>query len=288
MTHYREHSHELRLDRAFHHLQSLKAEVARWKEKRPYRVVNEGDADSVYKFVKVRVLEDPPPVLGSIVGDCVHNLRSALDNLVYGLAESRNGGPLPPEIENRPEFPVFRDRAKFLSKGKNRIRDIAPVAQTIIQGLQPYRRGRVYWNDPLWQLHELSNRDKHRLPFMMLLLPDEYPEFFVRGGRAADISHWVCQIEDGTAIAHYRPVDNASTEMDVNLDETMSVGFREGWSPTPPLIPADRALEHILHYVDRSVVSPLRPFVRRFQVDPLDDNTTFVHADGRPPRRGQV
>jgi hypothetical protein len=286
---YRTHSHELRLERALHHLQSLKAEVARWKEKRPYRVVNEPHTYPGYKVVKVRVLEDPPPVLGSIVGDCVHNLRAALDNLVYSLAESRHGGPLPSDIEGKPQFPIFRERDKFLSKGKDRIRDIAPEAQAIIEGLQPYHRGSVYWDDPLWQLHELSNRDKHRLPFLMLLLPDEYPEFFVKGGRATDIQHWVCQIEDGTVIAQYRPVDNASTEMEVNLHETMSIGFRQGWPPIPPLMPAESVLERILHHVNRDVVSPLRPFLRRFQEPPLEDDDPYLYTDSwQTPRQGQV
>jgi len=48
---------------------------------------------------------------------------------------------------------------------------IAPVARTIVEGLQPYRRGQNFASHPLWVLHELSRIDKHRLPHVVLMIP---------------------------------------------------------------------------------------------------------------------
>jgi hypothetical protein len=50
-----------------------------------------------------------------------------------------------------------------------------PEAIAIIRELQPYKRGASYRQHPLWQLNELGNIDKHRLP----------------AGRSADTSFYI-------------------------------------------------------------------------------------------------
>jgi hypothetical protein len=46
----------------------------------------------------------------------------------------------------------------------------------IIKALQPYNRGTAYRDDPLWQLNELSNIDKHRVPTGRATLAHIYAE----------------------------------------------------------------------------------------------------------------
>ena len=45
-----------------------------------------------------------------------------------------------------------------------RVKDMPPDVVMIIRELQPYKRGADYRKHPLWQLNELGNIDKHRLP----------------------------------------------------------------------------------------------------------------------------
>ena len=97
-----------------------------------------------------------PHEWGAVIGDCLHNMRSALDHLVYALA-----GPAASSV--RTEFPIFIDRDKFRSSEPRVLRGVAEAALTIIKWVQPYRWGLRASAHPLWVLHELNNIDKHRL-----------------------------------------------------------------------------------------------------------------------------
>ena len=81
-----QYNHELKLDRAREHLASLDSEWRRWRDGEPYRFAHEADPDTGENVIRLEVLERPPPKFAVILGDCVHNLRSALDNLAYELA----------------------------------------------------------------------------------------------------------------------------------------------------------------------------------------------------------
>jgi hypothetical protein len=110
------------------------------------------------------------PEWGVQIGEIAHNLRSALDGLVYQLAYLRTT----PKAPERTQFPIFRSRHdRKTVKGRQingfhpgsdrHIRLLAPIHQTRLERLQPYRRGRGGGKNPLWLLNELSNSDKHRL-----------------------------------------------------------------------------------------------------------------------------
>ena len=163
------YNHELRLGRALQHLQSLETEVGSWIEKRPYRVWTQFDPKSGKNLIWAEVLEQPPAEFGLIIGDCLHNLRSALDNLVYELALAHNRGRVRSNIASDSGFPLFRDMQDFTEKGWNMIRGIDPDAQAIVEGLQPYYGG---YSVRLVALNKLSNRDKHRLPHVTLGVPE--------------------------------------------------------------------------------------------------------------------
>jgi hypothetical protein len=124
----------------------------------------------------------PLPTLrwGVIVGDVVHNLRSALDNAVEELTVTHHGGPLPATA-----FPVFRSRRRFhettpggdpaLRSGLYKIRGVAPASAKLVEAEQPFH-ARDPERTALWQLNALWNLDKHRItPIVATRSP--YPEF---------------------------------------------------------------------------------------------------------------
>jgi hypothetical protein len=167
-------------------LQSLHAYSERWFGGEHHRITSEPDTDADprrKRNLAFYVEVDPLPVEFSLrVGDVLQGLRSGLDHLAYALAVAHSG-TLSPEVAGLSEFPIFGDesRAGNLGTGLTRfhqatrtgvpvptsglakIQGIAPAAQTIIEGLQPYHREADFRNDPLWRLHELSRIDKHRL-----------------------------------------------------------------------------------------------------------------------------
>jgi hypothetical protein len=125
---------------------------------------------------RVRV-DGPPPTLewGIYIGEIAHNLRSALDQLVYQLALLNT--PCETVAGSRDlQFPIFLRRNSFdKSKRKKMIGLLLPKHQDRIEELQPYKRGsstrfktvgpslRGSRNSPLFWLQEINNADKHRL-----------------------------------------------------------------------------------------------------------------------------
>lgn len=103
---------------------------------------------------------------GAAVGDIVHNTRSALDNLVFALADA-NAGPPPPEPIIRPspwsylQFPVVDHRSAWPRAVRQNLQGVGSRDQAAIERVQPFHRRRPqrYW---LWMLNYLWNRDKHR------------------------------------------------------------------------------------------------------------------------------
>lgn len=249
-------------------MQRLEREGRRWLKPHPYRVYSELDAEGRNKLIKVEILRDPPAELGLIIGDCLHNLRSALDNLAYDLARSHRGVPLSKSVARESQFPIFKDCDQFLDKGMDQIRGIAPVCKTIIKGLQPYYRGEKFAYHRLWMLRELSNSDKHRVLHPTLLLP-QAASMFVGDSDISDIRfNWGTIEEDGAVIAWYPYSGEANPEMNMHPHFTFGVGFRQGM-PLPILPPdilntmsAVNVLWWIHNYVVRQVVSPLRLFLR--------------------------
>jgi hypothetical protein len=113
---------------------------------------------------------------GGFIGEIAHNLRCALNYLVYQLA-LLNSANKPETVagDKGLQFPIFAGKGDFKRKGKRAIKLLALEHQTIIEGLQPYQSisksllptvdlskwsGR---NSPLFWLEEINNMDKHRV-----------------------------------------------------------------------------------------------------------------------------
>lgn len=119
--------------------------------------------------------EEVSPGWGLTVGDIVHNLRSALDHLVYALSVKYSGEPsarLTRDTEwwRHIGFPVRqRDYWKVDAAGVPepiaQLRGIEPAFRAAFRNLQP--TGMNHERSPLWVLNALWNWDKHRLvPFI--------------------------------------------------------------------------------------------------------------------------
>jgi hypothetical protein len=155
----------VKLDRAKEHAEVFKAEVDRFAAEKPYPFhVVTLYGNNIYDVEWVR---NPPARWGAIAGDCVHNLRSALDHIAWDLASDGDGN-----APYHTEFPIFVDREKFFQRTKagepargSGLRKIDAITdlnlQTAIKRLQPFQSEHPT-RHPLWILHELDNLDKHR------------------------------------------------------------------------------------------------------------------------------
>lgn len=154
----------LKLHRAEHHLETLRHEIERFIQSDFYETVTDRDYNG--RFVaRLKNVKQPSPELGVLIGDCVHNLRSSLDYLAYGLAEAHTQ-PFPKSYAKSSAFPIFRSGRLYRRKGPpgalHKMRGMSRSTRAAIQRLQPYhRKDPPLWT--LWMLEELASIDKHRL-----------------------------------------------------------------------------------------------------------------------------
>jgi hypothetical protein len=163
----------LKLNRAEDHLQLITDMVNTFIESDFYETAAEKDSKGrlVARLVNVK---PPPPELSVLIGDCVHNFRSALDHLAYALAASYTA-PLPQAYARTSAFPIFRTGPLYRRTGPAgaayKMRGMSRRARAAIQRLQPYHRRKRPGLSSLWMLEELSNIDKHRLVHLTGAVP---------------------------------------------------------------------------------------------------------------------
>jgi hypothetical protein len=257
--------HERRLDRALYHLKNFKAERAAWRETGPHGFWTELDDERAKKVIWARVIKPPPVSLSLIAGDCIHNLRAALDHLAYELAVRHHGSsPLPDPFDRRSEFPIFGDRKWTTSQHRNKIGCIHPRAQAIIKRLQPYNRGNRFRSHPLWQLNALEVMDKHRLPHVVTLNNVSALSFFDPEGIGTNQVETLSGYFDSSArIAEYPAFDSTGAEVHVHFTAAFDVCFSRG---VPDLLMGKSivgTLEGFCRYITNEVFQPLQEFLTR-------------------------
>jgi len=112
-----------------------------------------------------------------ILGDAVHNLRSALDHLAYQLALLHTNGNI--AKPHRVQFPITDTADKFRQDCDRYMGEIAPLQIAEIERLQPYHGTQGLpesgWSGPylhpLALVRDLSNDDKHRLLIPTVAVP---------------------------------------------------------------------------------------------------------------------
>jgi hypothetical protein len=152
----------LKLRRAEDHLNALSAEIRENVENHPITIRSQENPidDSFSAF-----LENVPEVKrewGVMLGDFLHNTRSALDHLVCALVVVSGG-----TVRSRHQFPICdtpRDWERDVGRpprNSGRLGSIDPSHVAIIESMQPYQA--TTGLPSLRILRDFSNADKHRL-----------------------------------------------------------------------------------------------------------------------------
>jgi hypothetical protein len=128
--------------------------------------------------VETRFLGEPSPPtrIGAIVGDVVHNLRSALDVAAWQLAIA-NDEAAARKKRNQVSFPLTGCAEEF-KKPHRALKFFSEPAREVIERLQPYQPSM----EALGWLRALSNADKHRVATFSFtgLAVEPVPEVGVR------------------------------------------------------------------------------------------------------------
>ncbi len=260
----------LKLERAREHLATLDVSLNTiYSAAGPSRIPLIGGFDVDDQAWVVRVGDFRPPgvtVASTQIGDIVHNLRGALDHLVWDLA-ILDGGAWPLDDDGREvetQFPIYGGsdgKRRFHSKTVQSVRlhSLTAEHRTAIEGFQPYTTG----NDTLTRLADMSNADKHRV-IQPVFIITHAAQPYVRGSRDCELVEGAGSLpilqsglEPNTEVLRL-PLENIGSDphVDVVFQAVIGVGFRDGASVTGTLTRAADVVQEILAAFEPELSTP--------------------------------
>ncbi|MFN0139660.1 MAG: hypothetical protein ACKVQW_06195 [Pyrinomonadaceae bacterium] len=154
----------LKVARARYHIQNLQAAIQGFANTNPYKYAVRDEPETgkrIYYLADDVVIHE---AIHLVAGDVIQNTRNALDHLAYGLVLIANPSGIPGSKERQIAFPVAENATKYISSRGRITSLVTPAAIKTIDAIEPYGGGK---GSILWQLHALSNIDKHRLPLVV-------------------------------------------------------------------------------------------------------------------------
>jgi hypothetical protein len=150
-----------KLDRAHDHTHAFHRAANSFFKSHGYTCRAERDRNRRL-VLRVVAVDDPPPLLGILIGEASYQLRSVLDHLMYLLAK-----PTTPKEERQVQFPLAKSRAEFLGLNghrgtKHMMPGVPNGVRALVERLQPYHSRKWPQTVLLGRLREISNWDKHR------------------------------------------------------------------------------------------------------------------------------
>lgn len=155
-------------DRAREHIVGLETAWQEWLDSEPTGLVFRPGSPGEWHVVFV--LQSYPPLrLGVILGDIVHNLASALDQLVARAVEASGE-----KVRRHHGFPICRTPAQYEKASERQLAGIPAGSRfrEIVAETQPFGAGDPSGH-PLYVLNDLWNADKHRTVAPRLIYADQ-------------------------------------------------------------------------------------------------------------------
>ena len=187
----------VKVERAKEHFHTLEIEVEQYLNSKPYSIGVKRRPDSSQLIYFVERVHPTPIKITAILGDVIHNLRSALDHLAYQLVWVGTGSQ---PSSRHVYFPILSDKAEYLKKRNGKMKGAKQAAIAAVDALAPYKGG----NDILWKLHELNNVDKHR---MLITAGSAFQSVNIGSHLAKDISKHLTASKMGSKFSEFPALD---------------------------------------------------------------------------------
>lgn len=127
-----------KLARAIENLEALEAGCETYLEAKPYVVTCDYETDVGCYVARLAIRKAPPLRLGAILGDVIHNLRSALDQVTWLLAGREKPFEELLKVRECIYFPITSSPKAF---SDHRVMPyIGNDAKALLELLQPYQR----------------------------------------------------------------------------------------------------------------------------------------------------
>lgn len=224
----------LKVERAKHHVLDLDRQVTDYLTTKPFQLRIRQSENPPQRLVYVEAKEPIPAHFALIIGDAVHNLRSALDHLCFGMVGDKAKNP------SGVGFPFAKGGSQSLA-GAITTRQMHLAPKEVIDeihNLQPYEGGKLYLN----AVKVLDERDKHHfivtvgtaLQFTVAQLED------LVGDR---IGHLPGHVEVSTVGDFVMPLDGSKPfeifDKEANFQPPLTIGFAHGEALSGmPVIPS--------------------------------------------------
>ncbi len=249
-------STDAKIARAKEHLDALFAEASVFFENTNRQFILKSNGKDVWI---VHYIEGPNPPIryGVLLGECVFNLRSALDNLVCGLVRTKN----PHAPCKGTQFPISSTEHQWEKTYLKCLRGVEQAAQKMIRDLQPcFRMSAAPQNDPLTILNLLCNNDKHRAVTLTLAYSHDLTlKVHANDGK---VHLWKAAEPLYAGEVHTIPLDidptniQSSTRLEATGTGVLIIGEIGPWGQRPVW----SVLTDLYEYVRDRVVIPLKPF----------------------------
>ena len=231
-----------KIDRAKEHDRALYKEIRGFLDTQPYSVVKEYDDKQFKYLLKLKIGEPIPQTrLALIIGDCVHNARTALDYIAWRLTGS--------SLADRSTiFPIYKSRPGFdaMVSRRHLVTRMHPDALAAIRDVQPYTRFEPE-KDLLWFLQELDTRDKHKL--LTMTQAHSHGGYFKAEGHE-ELRIIYGGLNEGATVAEVTyPAETPQSEMKVDAQLLFDVAFERGILGEDRDFPVTNYVPQIIHRV---------------------------------------
>jgi hypothetical protein len=164
------HGIRLKIERAQRHINDLEVELHAFFDRDPYKIATRPHpALSTHYTLYIESIEPMPDLFALLIGDAVHNLRTALDHLAWQLVEAGGGRP-----NKDTYFPICIGAGgpqQYASAiGKGGLHNMPSGAEPVLRAVQPHNTG----DDTLSHIHQLDIMDKHHLVIPVYGVPSAW------------------------------------------------------------------------------------------------------------------
>ncbi len=174
---------------------SLNVKWRTWVASEAYAAgVEQGPEAGCYRLW-IEVKEPPPITLAIIVGEIAHDLRSALDHLMWREAVECIGPAKAHSNRGEIYFPIYKTPSTF-NRAKS-LKHVSKNARALIEQFQPYKRG----NGHLVMVDWFNRLDKHRAIHPAAAFPESIDAAsLVEWNPAADLLEQRVYVKPGEAL----------------------------------------------------------------------------------------
>lgn len=252
----------LKLQRARDHINDLSARNDAFLAERPFKLIERHHRKAGKTTYRVKADKPIPPEFSLIIGDAIHNMRAALDLVMFGMA-----GEIAPDIYF--PFPKNADRMEAAIK-KGHVQAAGKKVVEAIRLLKPYPDG----NFGLNVIHALDIQDKHRL----LILAGQRAVFTIGSGNDAILKPLLGENAEAAASTHvvlngpedttlltfhrrYTTRDLADSEQEAKVQPAFVITFGEGEITAPQPVPVLNALVSCANEAHAAVDTVIKAFL---------------------------